>query len=151
MVGAGFWVNTSDEPTQRTPRTQRKTLRFEKSFELGVLRALCVGGTMVLPLALQISDDRARGQRSRAAIEPGARMRSASAKIQAVDWRPVTRPTKKWSRDEPLIGGDLAVKDVPAGQPVRPLEVDGRDDCAGNNRRFKSGCVLLDGLGDDRR
>src|SRR5947209_8344331 len=72
-------------------------------------------------------------------------MRAGPAEIQLPDRRCVPRPFQQWTRDEPLIEGELAVKDVAAGQAIRALEIQRRDDFPRDHSGCEAGGVTLDG------
>ena len=55
--------------------------------------------------------------------DAAARMGSGAAQVQPVDRRAVLRPAEDRPHREQLIERRLAVKDVPAGQPVGRLEI----------------------------
>src|SRR6266851_6587377 len=142
MFDCGFWAATDAEPPQRTRRTQRASPVLKAVLSIGVSGVL--PGDSATELPLDVLDDLFRRQRARTPVGAGARMRARSAEKQILDRRLVTRPAEERPRDEQLIQRELAVKDMTAGQPVGPLEIERRDRLPSQHGRFESGRVALD-------
>src|SRR5579864_4066953 len=83
-------------------------------------------------------------ERASASGQAVSRVRTRSAQVKVADWRGVPRPTEQGPRDEQLIEGELAVKDVPAGEAVRLLEIGRRDDLTSDDRRREAWRATLD-------
>ena len=99
---------------------------------------LCCYISSIDDTTAEIARDLGRGQRAGSSVEAGAGMRSRSAQIEVANRRAVPRPAEQRARHEELIERQLAVKDVAARQPVRPLEIERRDDLPRDDRRLGS-------------
>src|SRR5262245_53528063 len=78
-----------------------------------------------------------------------ARVRPGAAEVEPLDRRPVARPAGDRPHEEDLVRRDLAVEDVPAGEPEALLQVPGREHLAVHDRVADVRRVLGDGVDHD--
>src|SRR5262245_19076926 len=104
-------------------------------------RGLALVATAVVAARAQ---DLAGGVAAAGSHHAAARVRARAAQVEAFDRRAVARPAGNRSQEEDLVRRDLAVEDVPAGEPEALLEVEGREHLAVHDRAAEVRRVLRD-------
>src|SRR5581483_9054662 len=87
---------------------------------------------------------RLRAQGAGRAHDSAAGVRAARAHPQLVDRRAVARPARRRPQKRELLDAELAVKDVPFGEPVFLLEIPRRQNVPVQDARLEPGGELLD-------
>src|SRR2546426_2101530 len=84
--------------------------------------------------APDVPQDLARGVLARGAHDAAAGMRAGAAQVETADRRAVVRPARGRTEEEQLIGGHLAVEDVPLGETEDLLQIPRAEDLARDDR-----------------
>src|SRR6185503_1008942 len=100
-------------------------------------------------LLLGALEDLPGGVRSGTAGDPAARMGARARKVEPLEQEPVARLPQQGPPREELVERRLRVLDVPAGQAVARLHVDGRDHLARFDELAAAGRVSLERLDRD--
>jgi len=107
------------------------------------------GSADVTRLGVNGFDDLAGGVEGRGGGQACAGMRAGAAEEEAANGCAIAGPTDERAHGEKLIEGEFAVGDVAARQTVGLLEIQRRDDAAGEDSGGQVGGVLRESFDDN--